>query len=83
MTPTAIMSLGWSLHRPILNVLRSCLKDGSDIIFIAASVSRAIEILHFPTWQGKAMMLVLVKAVMADCKLNSTVCFSTLFLSSS
>ncbi len=76
------MLLGRSLYRPSRNVLRSCLKDGSDI-FIAAPVSRAREIVHLPTWQGKAMMLVLVNAAITDRKVNSTVCFSTLFLCSS
>ncbi len=33
---------------------------------------RAREILHLPTWQGKVMMLVLVKAAMADRKVNYT-----------
>ncbi len=79
----AFMSFSRSLHRPPRNVLRICLKDGSDIIFIAAPVSRAREILLFPTRQGKALMLVLVKAAMTDRKVNSTVCFSILFSSSS
>ncbi len=59
------------------------LKDGSDIILTIAPVSNAREILYLPTWQGKAMMLVLVKVAMTDCKVNSTVSFSTPFLSSS
>ncbi len=83
MTPTEIKSPGKSLHYPPRKLLQTILKDGSYIIFIAAPVCRDTEIAHFPTWQGKAMMLVSVKAAMMDRKLDSTVCFSTLFLSSS
>ncbi len=59
------------------------LKDSLDITFIAALVSRAREILHLSAWQGIAMMLVLGKVAMTDHKVNSNVCFSTLFLPSS
>ncbi len=82
MAPTSCMSLGRSLHHPPRSVLLSSLKDGSDITLIVAPVSRAREILYPSTLQGKATMLVLVKAAMADHKVNSTVCFSAQFLSS-
>ncbi len=77
------MSLGRSLHRPPQRLLLRILKEGSDVILITAPVSSAREILRLPTCQGKAMMLVLVKAAVTDRKVNSTVCFSTLFLFSS
>ncbi len=77
------MSLGRGLHRPPRRLLLSSLKEGSDLTLLVAPVSSARDILRLPTWQGKATMLVLAKAAMTDCKLYSTVCCSTLILSSS
>ncbi len=59
-TPTTFMSLGRSLHRPPRRLL---------LTLIVAPVSTARDTLCLPTWQGKAMMLVLAKAAVTDCKL--------------
>ncbi len=77
------MLLGRGLHWPPQRLLFMILKDGSDIVLIIAPVSTAREISCLPIWQGKEMMLVLVKAAVTDRKVNSTVCFSILFLPSS